>query len=104
MKISFDYDGVLSTKAGKTLASIKMKQGHLVYIVTARQDSDSETVYNTAKELGLPRMRVHFTNGKDKWPTIKQLGIQMHYDNNQEQITKINENTTAEGRLYTPAT
>jgi hypothetical protein len=102
MKISFDYDGVLSTAPGKALASIKMKQGHLVYIVTARQDSDSETVYNTAKELGIPRMRVHFTNGSDKWPTIKQLGIQMHYDNNEEQVQKIRENTNSQAQYYAP--
>lgn len=100
MKISFDYDGVLSTSPGKALATIKMKQGHLVYIVTARQDKDSEEVYNTAKELGIPRQRVHFTNGEDKWHAIKRLGIQMHYDNNKEQVDKINTNTNSQAQLY----
>jgi len=76
MKISFDYDGVLSTRPGQALASIKMKQGHLVYIVTARHWKENEDVLATAKELGIPKARIYFTDGVDKWHTIKRIGIQ----------------------------
>lgn len=102
MKISFDYDGVLSTAPGRALASIKMQQGHIVYIVTARQKRDGEDVYATAKELGIPRTRVYFTEGADKWKTIKHIGIQMHYDNNVEQVDKIRTNTNSQAQVYKP--
>jgi len=94
MKVSFDFDGVLSTPQGKAFARRKINEGDQVYIITARQESTmSKSVYEVAKELGIPRLHVYFTNGKDKWNTIKRLGIDVHYDNNQEQITKIKENT-----------
>lgn len=94
MKVSFDFDGVLETPQGKALAKRKINEGDQVYIITARQESTmSRSVYEVAKELGIPRLHVYFTNGKDKWNTIKRLGIEVHYDNNQEQITKIKENT-----------
>lgn len=102
MNISFDYDGVLSTSPGKALASIKMHQGHIVYIITARRREDSEEVYATAKELKIPRARVYFTEGVDKWHVIKRIGIRMHYDNSQEQVDKIILNTGAHAQLYNP--
>jgi hypothetical protein len=42
---------------------------------------------------------VYFTDGADKWKTIKRLGIERHYDNNQEQVDKIRENTEANATL-----
>lgn len=94
MKVSFDFDGVLETPQGKALARRKINEGEQVYIITARQESTmSNSVYEVAKELGIPRLHVYFTNGKDKWNTIKRLGIDVHYDNNEEQIQKIKENT-----------
>ena len=37
--VSFDYDGVLSTKKGKELAKRHLEQGDHVYIITARRKS-----------------------------------------------------------------
>jgi acid phosphatase class B len=94
MKVSFDFDGVLETSQGKALAQRKINNGDQVYIITARQESTmSNSVYEVAKELGIPRLHVYFTNGKDKWNTIKRLNIDVHYDNNEEQIQKIKDNT-----------
>jgi hypothetical protein len=100
MKISFDVDGVLDTPQGMALARRKIANGDRVYIITARNESTmSAKVYEIAKELGIPRLRVYFTNGEDKWRTIRRLGIELHYDNNQEQIDKINDKTDADGSL-----
>lgn len=94
MKVSFDFDGVLDTPQGKALARRKINEGDQVYIITARQEATmSKNVYEVAKELGIPRLHIYFTNGKDKWNTIKRLGIDVHYDNNEEQIQKIKDNT-----------
>jgi acid phosphatase class B len=100
MKISFDVDGVLTTPQGMALARRKIANGDRVYIITARNESTmSAKVYEIAKELGIPRLRVYFTNGEDKWKTIQRLGIDVHYDNNEEQITKIKENTDSRAEL-----
>jgi len=97
MKISFDVDGVLTTKQGMALARRKISEGDRVYILTARRES--QRVYDIATELGIPRLRVYFTGGEDKWKTIRRLGIDVHYDNNPEQIDKINQNTKGRGEL-----
>ena len=100
MKISFDVDGVLTTAQGMALARRKITEGNRVYIITARNESTmSARVYEITKELGIPRLRVYFTNGEDKWKTIQRLGIEVHYDNNEEQITKIKENTNTRAEL-----
>lgn len=99
-KISFDFDGTLSTTEGKALAASKIKQGFEVYIVTARRIEQKDDVLKVADELGIPKSRIYFTNGADKWPVIKRLGIKRHYDNNKEQVDKINSNTQAEGVLW----
>jgi len=100
MKISFDVDGVLTTKQGMALARRKITEGDRVYIVTARNEERmSKRVYEIAAELGIPRLRVYFTGGEDKWKTIRRLGIDVHYDNNPEQIDKINQNTKGRGEL-----
>jgi acid phosphatase class B len=100
MKISFDIDGVLDTPQGMALARRKIANGDRVYIITGRNEERmSEEVYAIARELGIPRLRVYFTNGADKWKTIQSLGIELHYDNNEEQITKIKEQTDSEAEL-----
>jgi uncharacterized HAD superfamily protein len=100
MKISFDVDGVLDTPQGMALARRKIANGDRVYIITARNESTmSAKVYEIARELDIPRLRVYFTNGADKWKTIKSLGIEFHYDNNVEQLNKIKENTDARWEL-----
>lgn len=97
-KVSFDYDGVLTTKQGQSLLKRKITEGYNVYIITARQEGD-ETVLRFAHEHGVLRDHVYFTSGADKGETIKRLGINKHYDNNKEQVDKINANTDCEAVL-----
>jgi acid phosphatase class B len=94
-KVSFDFDDTLSTKRGQDIAKRLISEGKTVYIVTRRQETASEEVYKIADELGIPKSRVHFTNGELKWKTIKRLGIDTHYDNNENEVNKIRENTDA---------
>lgn len=96
-KVSFDFDDTLSTDRGQALAKQKISEGKDVYIVTRRQQSDSAEVYKVADELGITHSKVHFTNGKMKWETIKRLNIGTHYDNNQQEIDLINKNTDTKG-------
>jgi len=91
-KVSIDFDDTLSTSRGKELAQKLIKEGVNLHIVTARQQSQSEQVYKVADELGIPHSKVHFTEGKLKWETIKRLGIVKHIDNNPKEIAAIKEN------------
>ena len=96
-RISFDFDGVLSTPRGRKLAKLIIEGGATVYIITARMRSQSEDVYKVAEVLGIKRERVIFTNNRDKWHVMAQYRIGTHYDDNAEQITKINEKTKTKG-------
>jgi uncharacterized HAD superfamily protein len=99
-RISFDFDGVLTTEKGRELARVKIKQGFEVWIITARQMNQNDRVYEVAKELGIRKNNVVFTNGRDKWSFVELHNISTHYDNNVEQITKIKKNTKAKGQLF----
>jgi uncharacterized HAD superfamily protein len=95
MKVSYDFDGVLETKQGEASAK-RMMQNHDVYIITARNEKTmSNNVYVVSDRLGIPRSRVIFTNGKDKWEAVKEYGIDVHYDNRTEQVDKIKKFTDA---------
>jgi hypothetical protein len=96
-RISFDYDGVLSTPRGRKLARLIIGGGATVYIITARMRKDSEEVYAIAEILGIKKERVIFTNNRDKWHVMDQYRIGTHYDDNAEQITKINDKTQTKG-------
>ena len=98
-KVSFDFDGTISKESWQKKAMQLKDEGKTVYIVTSRQESDSEPVYAVADKIGIPHSRVYFTNGKLKWETIKRLGIGTHYDNNPDEIKAIRENTDATGKL-----
>lgn len=85
MKTSFDYDGTLSTDKGKELA--RSTKGY-IYIISARESK--EGMISTAKELNIPLNRVYATGSNiAKIEKIYSLGIDLHYDNNQDVINKL---------------
>jgi len=90
IKVSIDYDDVLSTDTGKELAKRLISDGADVYIISARRDV--EGMLGIAKELGISERKVYATrSNKAKVEKIKELGIVRHYDNNQDVIDKVNE-------------
>lgn len=101
-KISFDFDDVLELDKYQSLAEEFINAGDTVYIITRRQeDTMSKAVFEVADKLNIPHSRVIFTNGHLKWEAVKNLNIDKHYDNNPNEIEKINDNTDAEGILTT---
>lgn len=88
-RISMDYDDTLSTLRGQQLARRILNQGKDLYIITRRQESASGPVYKITDDLGIPRDKVHFTNGQLKWETIRRLHIQKHIDNNPDELKAI---------------
>ena len=99
MPISFDYDGTLSTSKGKELAKKLISEGKDVRILTARNSQDDNSdLKSTANDLGIDK--IYYTNGRDKWSFVLKYGIKEHYDNNKEQVDKINAKTNAKGILW----
>jgi hypothetical protein len=98
--VSFDFDDTLSTTKGQEKAKQMLAEGYRVLIITARQSKNSKEVFDVADKLGIRRSDIFFTSGKNKWETVKRLGVAIHYDNNQEQIDLINKMTKTEGKLF----
>jgi len=101
MIISFDFDGVLSNVKGRNLAIDKQHAGNEIWIITARRMDENDRVFEIAQQLNIPKTHVVFTNGMDKWKFMERFNISVHYDNNPEQIDKINKNTKTRGILFT---
>lgn len=90
--VSIDFDDTLSTDKGKEMAMKMIDEGVDLHIITRRNSDDSEEVYKVAEEVGIPKDKIHFTNGELKWETIKELGVKEHIDNNQNELDAIKEN------------
>ena len=87
-KISFDYDGTLSTSKGTKLAKQYIDRDVNVYIISARDSKDG--MINKAKQLGIPESRIYATgSNENKINKIKELGISIHYDNNRDVINQL---------------
>lgn len=80
-RVSFDFDGTLSTRLGRELARRELKSGSTVYVISARNSKDG--MLDVTEALGIPAENV-FAMGSNlaKVEKIKQLKIQKHYDNN----------------------
>lgn len=84
-KISFDFDGTLTTKRGYEKAKELINEGAEVYIISARQEKDG--MLAKANELGIPVGRVYaMGSNQAKIEKVKELGIITHYDNNVEVV------------------
>ena len=87
-KISFDYDGTLSTERGKQRAENLIASGAIVYIISARDSK--EGMLSTAEKLGIPESRVYATgSNEEKVKKVKELNISVHYDNNSDVINAL---------------
>jgi hypothetical protein len=80
-KISFDFDGTLTSKRGYEKAKQLINEGAEVYIISARQNKDG--MLAKANELGIPVGRVYAMGSNEgKIEKVKELEIVTHYDNN----------------------
>jgi len=66
-------------------------QGAKVYLVTSRQDTkDNEYFIDDYLDTNdVPHDGIHLTNMKDKWYTVKELGSDMHFDDDDEEFKAI---------------
>jgi hypothetical protein len=87
-KISFDYDGTLTTGEGKAKAIDYIDAGADVYIVSAR--ASKEGMFDIADELYIDHSKVFAMGSNEaKIAKIIELSISKHYDNNQDVIDSL---------------
>jgi hypothetical protein len=99
--VSFDYDDTLSTAKGRDKALEWIAKGAELWIITARcKDGNNLDLIDRAKELKIPLTRVIFTCHKDKYLVMDDNDIDIHYDNNKDQVDLINQKTDTQAILF----
>ena len=99
MKISFDFDRTLQKKNIQKIAAEHIKAGDEVFIITRRCQDENAEPLAVADRLGIPHDNVLFTCHEWKWKTIKDLGIDEHYDDKLTEIILIERHTKTNGKL-----
>lgn len=108
--ITFDFDGTLEDHFDGTKNKQKeeiqdvCKQlidlGNDVRILTKRYSSEfhnlgigkeHESVYNLANKLNIPLSNVHFTNRSMKSESIIKMGVNIHFEDEKEEVDLIND-------------
>ncbi len=101
MKYSFDFDCTLGEPIIQKLASFLIAGGAELWIITTRcSDTDgrkpefgrNSSVYSVAKRLGIPKDRIILTEGDFKWKKVKELNIDIHFDDVPEEVEYIIQN------------
>ncbi len=92
---SFDWDGVMSTEAGKALWRRTMGRK---YIITARPYANIKDIFEWARKMRVPTTDIFATGSNNaKIAKVKDLGISRHYDNNNQVVIML---PPGVGRLF----
>lgn len=89
-RVGFDYDGTLTQEKVREIAKEKLASGSIVYIVTKSKRRDD--ILETAKELGIREDMIYF-DSHPKWPVIRELDLDLFYDNAIGEIYEIEDHT-----------
>ena len=83
LRVSFDYHDTLTTEKGKKLLDKEIKDGNVIYIISAA--NRIKDLHDFGKKYGIPFTRIFATgSNQNKVEKIKELGIVRHYDNAQQ--------------------
>lgn len=90
MRISFDFDGTLTTIQAQDLIPKLRLLGCEIIIVTSRNENNNLPVFDFADDLCIKE--VHFTNFQSKWLKLKDLNVEVHIDDDEIELEEIQEN------------
>lgn len=100
MKISFDFDCTLGEILIQQLASFLLLTDVELHVITSRDGNmANQDLHNVCNRLGIPKERIHCTNGSFKWRKIKELEIDIHFDDVPEECELIILNTKCQPML-----
>ena len=94
MKISFDFDLVLSTRKMQQLLSVIDRNVAQVFIITSRcpdKNVNNRDLWEVAERFQIAPEHVYMTDGSPKAHTCNMLGIDIHLDDMPDEIAKIQE-------------
>ena len=98
LRISFDFDCTLGETIIQRKAMLMLKSAEPcnIFIITARCEGKNHNrdLYSVANRLGIPDENINFTEGAWKWRRIKELEIDIHFDDVPEECELISNNTT----------
>jgi len=98
LRISFDFDCTLGEDIIKKLATL-LFTGSQIFIITSRckgMQTSNRDLYSVAKKIGIKDENIHFTEGDWKWKRIKDLNIDIHFDDVAEECELIKLNTNCQ--------
>lgn len=103
---SFPWDSATFWEASPEQANEKVldilrafaSDGHRVEVVTTRDRTNADEVFDFINDHSLPVQDVHFTCGEDKLPTLRELGSKIHFDDSLEELERLSE-SGIKGRL-----
>jgi hypothetical protein len=79
-RVSFDFDDTLTDSEVSIYAESLIERGFDVWIITARQKKDFEPVFSKAKDLGISKEHVIFTDLEYKTKTVDEVDPIFHVD------------------------
>jgi hypothetical protein len=99
MKVSFDFDLTLMLPSGNPneefVSKFKdhMRAGDDLVIVTSRDETTESKIEikDFLDDHGIRVQGIYFTNHDDKGPTLKDLGIYLHYDDDFHELMVAND-------------
>lgn len=100
IKISFDFDGVLSlsSEEAQLEATALLSLGYNVCILTTRYEEWGKEVYEVANKIGITE--VNFTNYRWKYELIDSFNINFHVDDFDFEVNSINAKCKAKAILF----
>lgn len=99
--ISFDFDDTLfAWKDGEpnhmliAKAQEYISKGLTVYIVSSRKNIpyNVDYVHNLVRQHKIPVQKVVFTNNAPKWETLVDLDVDIHYDDDEQELKDMQQN------------
>jgi hypothetical protein len=102
MKVSFDFDGTLRRLDVQQYAKSLVEEGHEVWIVTTRTTTEdiiarnwhwskdqNIILFEIAKECGILKEHIVFTDHQDKIHFLKDKGFAFHLDDDSDELLYI---------------
>ena len=94
MKVSFDFDGVLTLPKIQLLAKSMITLGFDVWIITSRSEKSRQNheIFTICDKIGLSPLKVIFTNCALKVNEFNRGSFDFHFDDCWDEVEAINEN------------
>lgn len=88
-KVSFDWDGTLTTSDGIKQLENELRRGNLIYIISARSLMNDD-ISRLSNKYRIPGSHIFLTGSNvRKVEKIKELGIVRHYDDNPNVLNEL---------------